>query len=239
MHIPRLQFLAKTLLSQPSWAIDMNETSELTRAVEDLDGKLAEWAKQIPASWSYKIVKRMNYSSDLELSSSSFIPYQIHRYPDYYAARVWNLYRVYRLIIQSLLLRVYSLPSLHGADHHYDCIEKINKTMVADVCASVPFLLGYDLSDLKHSLGGLRDENFLWPQSSTKVSISGHTGKFSLIWPLYVASSVPSIPQKQQYWMRAQLRWIAETGEAYAHCLQDADSQTLIGEPEYFRFDCV
>jgi len=119
-------------------------------------------------------------------------------------------------------------------------MEKINKNMVEGMCASVPFLLGYDLSELKNSSNSLQDENFLWPQTSMdKASSSGHTGKFSLIWPLYIACSVPSVPAVQRRWMRAQLRWIAETGEAQAHFVQDAESQTLMGGPESFRFDCV
>jgi hypothetical protein len=30
--------------------------------------------------------------------------------------------------------------------------------------------------------------------------------------------------------MRAQLRWIVETGEAQAYLVQDAESQTLMGD---------
>jgi hypothetical protein len=108
------------------------------------------------------------------------------------------------------------------------------------LCASVPFHLGYDVSELKRSTDSLQDQNFLWPQISMNQAISsGHTGKFSLIWPLYIACSVTSVPDTQRRWMRAQLRWIAETGEAQAYFVQDAESQTLMGGPESFRFDCV
>lgn len=238
MHIPKLQSLANTLLSKPSWAVDCGEALELLRVAEDLDGELADWARRIPAKWSYTTVIRMRYSSDSKSSSSFFIPNQIHRYPDLYAARVWNLYRVYRLITQSILLRV---SSFYSTDHEQDYIriEKINKAMVNDVCASVPFLLSCDLSELKHGVDGFQDEEFLWPQVSMGSGSSGHTGKFSLIWPLYISCSVPSVPDTQRKWIRAQLRWIAETGEAHAYLIQDTESPTLTGGPEYFRFDCV
>jgi hypothetical protein len=239
MRIPTLQHLANSLLSQPSWVVDSSEACELVRVAEDLDGELADWARRIPAKWSYTTVTRMNGSSSPQLS---FVPNQIHRYPDFYAARVWNLYRVYRLIIQSILLRVSSFICLHPTDYDQSHIGKTNRVMVEEVCASVPFLLGYDLSELKHSLdgNGLHDENFLWPQSSiNKACSSGSTGKFSLIWPLYIACSVSSVPEAQRKWMRAQLRWIAETGEAHAHFVQNAESQSLMGAPEIFRFDCV
>ncbi|KAE9363957.1 hypothetical protein N431DRAFT_550626 [Stipitochalara longipes BDJ] len=245
MRIPALQSLANNLLSQPSWAVDFSVASELIEATETLDGELAHWARCISKTRSYTTVMRMSYSSTRENPTSSFVPNQIHRYSDFYAARVWNLYRVYRLILQSILLRasplVQSIPPNQGPD--YIRIEKINRVMVDDVCASVPFLLGYDLSELKNSRypddPQPQDEKFLWPQSFVGACATERSGKFSLIWPLYVACSVASVPESQRMWMRSQLKWIAATGEAHAHLIMDAESQTLLGGPEIFRFDCV
>jgi hypothetical protein len=229
--------LTNSLLSQTSCVVDVSKASELIRTAENLDRELANWAKQIPIKWSYTSLR---CSRDPRPSSSAFVPNQIHRYPDFYTARVWNLYRVYRLITQSVLFRVSSCVQLDRIDNYQDRIDSINRAMVADVCASVPFLLGYDCSELKRSPDFLQDENSLWPQDSMdKASSSGNTGKFSLIWPLYIACSVPSDQETQQRWMRAQLRWIAETGEAQAQLVQDSKSQTFTGRPESFRFDCV
>jgi hypothetical protein len=245
LRIPALQSVSNSLLSQPSCEIDFSAASKLIRAAKDLDGELADWAKRIPAKWSYTTILRMRASSDPELSSTIFLPNQIHRYPDFYTARVWNLYRVYRMIIQSILYRV---SSLYSTDHDQDSkrIQKINTMMVDDICASVPFLLGYDLADLKglHSLDNLHlhfpDKIYLWPQSSMKGCISGGPArKFSLIWPLYIACSVAAIPATQRKWMRAQLKWIAETGETHAQIIMETESQTLFGGPESFRFDCA
>ena len=236
MRIPKLQSLANNLLSRPSCNIDDSTVLQLVRAAGDLDRELAEWARQIPIKSSYTTVTRMKHSRDQHLSDSNFTPNHLHRYPNFYAARVWNSYRVYRLIIQSILFRASSF--LGGQDQSH--IENINRIMVGDICASVPFLLGYDFSELRSSNDTLPDESFLWPQSSVnKVTSSERTGKFSLIWPLYVACSVLSVPDTQRRWMRAQLRWIAETGEAQALLVQDSESRTLIGGPESFRFDCV
>jgi len=243
MRIPALQSLANIILSQPGYAVDFSVAFELIRAAETLDVELADWARQIPRKWAYTTTTLMRYHPSAESSSSGFVPDLIHQYPDFYAARVWNLYRVYRLIIQSILLRVSSFVSLHHTEHEQDYIriEKINRAIVDDVCASVPFLLGYALTDLKlHPPSQhLQNENCLWPQNLMKASSSGPAGKFSLIWPLYVACSVPSAPETQRNWIRAQLKWIAGTGEAHAHHVMDAESQTLFGGPERFRFDCV
>ena len=239
MRIPELQSLTNSLLSQPSCAVDVSRAFDLIRAAIDLDSELAHWARKVPIEWSYTTALRMKYFYNPRLSSSTFVPNQAHRYPDLYTARVWNLYRVSRLIIQSILFRVSSCVDLHLKDHYRDRTDKINRSMVEDMCASVPFLLGYDFSELKRSTSSFHGQN-LWPQTSvSKATSSAHTGKFSLIWPLYIACSVSSVPEAQRRWMRAQLRWIAETGEAQAQFVHQAESQTLAGGVESFRFDCV
>jgi hypothetical protein len=65
-------------------------------------------------------VIRMSSSAPSEVFSSNFVPRQIHRYPDFYAARVWNLYRGYRLIIQSIVLRTSPLTQFILGHHTTD-----------------------------------------------------------------------------------------------------------------------
>ncbi|PQE06859.1 c6 zinc finger protein [Rutstroemia sp. NJR-2017a WRK4] len=158
IRIPELLARANSLLSQTSCAVDVSKAFELIRAAENLDRELANWADQIPVNGAYTSLR---YSRDPRPSSSTFVPDQIHRYPDFYTARVWNLYRVYRLIIQSILFRVSSCVHLDGIDDFHDRIGSINRAMVADVCASVPFLLGYDCSELKRSPNHLQDRDSL------------------------------------------------------------------------------
>jgi hypothetical protein len=247
MRLPQLQSLVNNILSQPSWSVSENGISDLIRVTEDLDHELAVWASNVPPGWSYSVATNLNTMSSPELSNSCYMPAEIHGYPNFYIARVWNLYRVARLIIQSILLRAASwlcFPGQNGWQHPKNThIEKFSGQLVNDICASVPFLLGYDLSQLKRPTANIssREGKFIWPQSSTcKVGQSGkNTGRFSLIWPLYLSCSVPSISETQQRWMRAQLTWIAEYGEPQAKLVSDAQSQTLLGRPEDFRFDCV
>jgi len=144
---------------------------------------------------------------------------------------------VSRLIIQSILLRadswLCSLPRSGGQHSDNTHIEKLNRVLVNDICASVPFLLGYDLSQLKKPITNInsQDNKSIWPQSCTsKLGNSKHTGRFSLIWPLYLSCSVSSIPETQRSWMRVQLQLIAEYGEPQAKLVSGAQSQTLFGE---------
>ncbi|KAH7310062.1 C6 zinc finger protein [Rhexocercosporidium sp. MPI-PUGE-AT-0058] len=236
MRIPQLQSLANEILSQSSIGADCSTASELLQSAESLDRELAKWAFQTPAQWSYKTIIRMKDQQNIWTENSTFVPDQIHRYPDIYVARTWNLYRVSRLIIQSIIFRV-SYFNNFMSDSYQDRIDSINRSMVDGISASIPFLLGYDCSELKHST---TIHGSLWPQSSpNKPRASNNTGRFSLVWPLYIATSVSSAPENQLRWLRDQLDWMAGIGEVHAQVLRDCKSQTLEGRPENFRFDCV
>lgn len=246
IRVPQLQSLVNGLLSQPTWRVAESEIIALIGAAEELDSELADWASSMFVGWSYSVATNLNSMSCPELPTSCYIPREIHRYQDYYTARMWNLYRCSRLIIQSIILRATSWLCSRRKDNgpHPDTtyIEKVNRILVNDICASVPFLLGYDLAQLKRPGINIdpKDDKFIWPQSSmSKVDNSKHTGRFSLIWPLYLSCGVPSIPENQRCWMRAQLQCIAECGEPLAKLVSGAQTQTLLGRCENFRFDCV
>lgn len=237
MLIPQLQAWASSILSQSSWDLEEDTVSEVLRTAEDLDFELTGWAFWASTQWSYSTIVRIKSNEPSSSHDSNFIPGEIHRYPNIYVARIWNLYRVSRLIIQSIISRVSTL-STTICNGNQTRIDAVNQSMVSQICASIPFLLGYDCSELKHSSSP--PPNSLWPQYlPNKPRESNNTGKFSLIWPLYVASSVESLPEVQRNWLREQLSWIAGTGEAHAQVLKECKSQTLMGKPEAFRFDCV
>ncbi|KAK0115894.1 hypothetical protein ONS95_012940 [Cadophora gregata] len=238
MHIPNLQAWANGLLFKYSAKVEEDEITELLQSAEDLDYELANWALGVPSEWSYFTITRMETPKTSSIRTGLFIPDQLHRYPNLYVARTWNLYRVSRLIIQSIISRVSALSS-RAINTSKVQIDAISQSMVSQICASIPFLLGYDCSELKYTSTSSSPTS-LWPQClPTKPRSSNNPGKFSLIWPLYVASSVESTPEAQRNWMRKQLDWIAGTGEAHAQVLRDCRSQTLLGKPEAFRFDCV
>lgn len=240
MNIPKLQFLASSLLSQPTCCGKYDQIAELIQVARNLDAELLSWSQCVPMTWHYSIATVLESSSDTE-----FIPLQIHRYPDFYTARVWNLYRVSRLIIQSIILRAISWLSTSTTIDRQDCdvasILSATKDMVNDICASVSFLFGHDLSkmQLPAEYKSLEKSATLLQQSMGKNNVTPQNGRFSLIWPLYIGCSVLSVPETQRKWMSAQLRRIAESGESQAELVSCLESQTLSGKVENFRFDCV
>jgi hypothetical protein len=245
MNVPNLQCLANSLLSQSVQTGRENAVVNLIRSAQNLDTDVSNWAHTMPETWSYTVTTTINVSLDLNFSGLEFTPSQIHRYRDIYTARVWNLYRVSRLILQSIILRSTTWLSTKLAFSQQDTdvtsAERASEDLVNGICASVPFLMGYDSSEMKLPVSNdFSEQKAFRPRVTTENgSTSAQTGRYSLIWPLYIACSVSSIPDSSREWMRLQLRRIGESGEPLAKLLSTSESQTLSGGAENLRFDCI
>jgi len=245
MNVPNLQCLANSLLSQSAHTCRESAVANLIRSAQNLDTDVLNWTNTLPATWSYTVTTSINTSRDLHSLEPEFTPSRIYGYRDIYTARVWNLYRVSRLILQSIILRSTSwlLTELAFSQRDTDATsaEGTSEDLVNGICASVPFLMGHDSSEVKLPVSeGFSEQKALWPQTATQnASTNAQTGRYSLIWPLYIASSVPSISDSSREWMRLQLRRIGESGEPLAKLLAASESQTLSGGAENLRFDCI
>lgn len=237
--IPQLQSRSNSLLILPNCISRSHSVEQLIRAARLLDRELLDWSSNLPISWKYSAATHLSSHSD-------FIPQYLHRYVNSYTARVWNLFRVSRLIVQSIILRGISwlggsLPTNPKGLSVID-IESNIRELVNDICASVSFLLGHDLSKMKEPAANEssnKNSRRPLPNSLSRGDVPTISGRFSLIWPLYIGSSVSSVPHEQRRWMRTQLKLIGESGEPQARVLYDRESQTLSGGIEAFRFDCV
>ncbi|KAK7212193.1 hypothetical protein V2G26_019371 [Clonostachys chloroleuca] len=251
-RIPTLQCQGLVFLNQPEGA-DKSHAEELAKSAEAIDEELSHWADNLPSSWSYTQATEIKTGPN----ARDFCPQHIHRYPDFYVARVWNFYRVSRLILLSLLCRA---TALSRTGHNEDqCVatgnaegERKIQNIVDEICASVPFLLGHDLSRMTVPAGvgkgQQRGQEWYglpewygapanWGDGNQAKQFPN--GSFSLIWPLYVASGAVTISENQRQWIRWQLQSIAASGDAQARLALNTPSRTLLGGPESFRFDCV
>lgn len=227
--IPRLQ--------QQSIDLAQLEATDIERIVHDadtLDSCLSTWAQELPSAWSYATALNINNGA-----CSDYAPRSVHRYAHFYMARVWNFCRVSQLILLSIQLRTSSIlpPSSDTSK-----IRKRMAALVEDICATVPYLMGKDLCkmNLQFVTNQMRQQvSLLNPGSNVKRAGNVQTGKFSLVWPLFVACSATEIPQQQKDWIRKQLHYLAQGGVPIAQIVCNAESQILLGRPEVFRFDCV
>ncbi|KAF5254101.1 hypothetical protein FANTH_983 [Fusarium anthophilum] len=227
--IPWLQYQSIDLAQLGTIAVE-----RIVYDAQALDLLLSTWAKRLPPAWSYATA--LNINND---SHSEYAPRSVHRYAHFYMARVWNFYRISKLILLSIQLRAsFTLPGSLDTSK----IRKRMAALVDDICATVPYLLGNDLCkmNLQFVTNHRTQEISLLNSRSTVQRVRNvQTGKFSLVWPLYVACSAWEVPQGQKGWIRKQLQGLAQAGVPVAEKVCNTDSQILLGRPEVFRFDCV
>ncbi|KAL6915445.1 hypothetical protein FSST1_006940 [Fusarium sambucinum] len=231
-RVPQLQYTSCQL--ETSEDINTTETEQLIYHVTELDLELSIWASSLSPKWSYATAVNINNHPRMD-----YTPRVIHRYTDRYTARVWNLYRVSRLIIQSILLRTIAYLSSSTKrppdEDQRDGIERMIMGLVDDICASVPYLLGHDLSNMSLAVDNSDGRRVHHHETSTDTAMSGTgapIGGFSLIWPLSVACSAVPVPATQKEWMQRQLQLLTHHDEPLT-------STILSGKPNEFRFDCV
>jgi hypothetical protein len=223
-------------LQHQSIHLEQLEILQIERMFHDASAlavKLSAWSSTVPPSWNFVTALRLN-----DGTSSEYTPCIIHKYRHHYIARVWNFYRVSQLILQSICLRATVLLPALADDNEIG--QKI-ASLVDDICATVPYLLGTDLCKMKldSTENNMRQDPRLICGSSAKSKGHAHVGRFSLIWPLFVACSASRIPQVQKDWMRKQLQLLAQKGIPVAQTVCTIESQILLGRPERFVFDCV
>lgn len=213
--------------------LEIIDIEKLSHNANALSVKLSTWASTIPPSWHYVTALRIN-----DGASSEYSPCIIHKYRHHYIGRVWNFYRVSQLILLSICLRAAAF--LSATTIHIEIGQKIS-ALVDDICATVPYLLGADLDKMNLDFTGSNTRQDLSRRSSSGAKTIGvaEVKGFSLIWPLYVASSASQIPQAQRDWMRKQLHILAGNGVPMAQTVCTSESQMLSGKPEMFVFDCV
>ena len=236
-RIPQIQHYSNIILDLHSGNRD-KLVEQLFYDADSLDRELSDWTQGVNNSWSISAATNLNL-----LSSSKFNPPQVHRYSSFYVARVWNMYRVSRLIVQSIMLRAISwLPTSSAKAAERNTIERNSQDLVDGICASVPYLFGRRLAGMKAPTSTKSDSRAtaLHPESGNETdNVPTRTGRFSLIWPIYVACSASFISEEQRSWMRAQLQLIADCGEPQAQFALSMESRMLTGGTEHFRFDCV
>ncbi|KAF5591664.1 c6 zinc finger [Fusarium pseudocircinatum] len=200
--IPRLQHQSIDLTQ-----LRANDIERIVFDANELDFLLATWAKGLPTAWFYATA--LNINDD---ACSEYSPQSIHRYAHFYTARVWNFYRVSQLVLLSIQLRASStLPASLDTSQ----IRKRMATLVDDICATVPYLLGKNLCKMNYQFvtsRGTPDVSLLTSDSTVEKVGNVQNGKFSLVWPLYVACSASEVTQGQRNWIRKQLQHLAQGG---------------------------
>jgi hypothetical protein len=169
----------------------------LTACAIDSDYDL--WAKTCPIPMIYQNLTMRERSE--EVFSDHY-----HVYPNLWVATVWNNYRAVRLLINELILDQLCQLYLNSPESPLLCNDTClfenqvlasNATLLQlchDICASVPFYLGFDPNAEEHI-----------PRAIPKA-VSGNL----LLWPLYTAGCTDLVSVMMREWVAGRLQWISD-----------------------------
>lgn len=134
---------------------------------------------------------------------SEVYPGPIYDYREIWIASMWNSFRTCRILFQAIILNC--AECLADSSTEIECYnaKAIIQAMAKDVCATVPFLLG------RREEGTEPAELVIYPhiRKSSDLLMDhplGHNrsgqalGGYTLIWPLFVAKGIRSIPDVQR-----------------------------------------
>jgi hypothetical protein len=187
-----------------------------------LNKEFSLWPLCQPKEWMPQklgVMRETEHLGDDNLYRMLFWPGNVDSYFDLYVASVWNVYRKGRLKLLDVIYR--SSERLSPSKSTHQKLRAEIEELVDHLCASVPFHL---LADLPSALNTPRDMN----------NPGKALGGLLLMYPMYIASSLPMVLLKQRIWIRERLRWIGKhMGIRQAIMLADVSSSSFAAKKLY------
>lgn len=191
----------------------------LIRRAQTVDQECVRWMKNVPDSWGYKSVAWEDSVPSGDFSRAEVFPGRVDVYRDFYIASVWNMVRVTRLVLASVIVRCAAWvcsPVDYRTTPEYATAARTCVDTITDIIASVPYHLGWHLKpERKHLL----EKQLSGFACGDDDSLKGLAGYF-LTWPLGCVQSQDYTTDAQRSWLKGRLKYIAdELGVKYAHIL--------------------
>jgi hypothetical protein len=148
IQIPDLRSRAKLLIATAFTPAGKEEAEELIEVASTMDYQLSDWAANLPPLFNYKSIAVPRPMPD-DLTTAEMWPGPIHIYEDLVTAGLLNHYRLSRISCLDVILECAQWLLKHEEEGTYDrqmdYARVIFQQMVDEICASVPFHLGYHL----------------------------------------------------------------------------------------------
>lgn len=191
----------------------------LIRRAQTIDAECVRWMKNVPESWKWKSVAWEDSVPSGDFSRAEVFPGRVDVYGDFYIASVWNMVRVSRLVLASVIVRCAAWvcsPVDYRTTPEYATAARTCVDTITDIIASVPYHLGWHLKSERRHLLEKQLSGFACGEED---SLKGLAGYF-LTWPLGCVQGQDYTTDAQRSWIKGRLRYIAEElGVKYAHIL--------------------
>ncbi|KAI9685198.1 MAG: hypothetical protein M1822_004785 [Bathelium mastoideum] len=201
IRLPSIRQRAKQVFSDPSLWTQRDVVFQLMASAAGLDAELALWFDSLPSVWRHRTVATLKGMPD-DLETSEIWPGPVNIYEDLVVSNIVNNYRMGRIFSQAVIIACLARQATSReaveANRKYQEAVRIGREMVNDICATVPFHLGYDIKDRSRKIG---------QQATAAEAIGG----YFLLWPLFVCARLECVPAEQKRWIRGRLGFIART----------------------------
>lgn len=196
--------------ANPKVSVGSNKLSRLSQLLADartLDDILIIWADRLPVEFHYSTITVHN--SVCTWTSQKVFDRTVHIYSTAGHASVWNRWRSLRLILNDIMFKISpTLTQTLGSDTAL--LEQAARSrvhsLVADLCASVPYILGF----LKIQAG---DEGDLTVDIKVPASLKEYCNASvasTLCWPLNEAIMVSEITERHRQYLKDRILDVSE-----------------------------
>jgi hypothetical protein len=189
----------------------VSDPFEIIPAFLAVDKQLTVWSQELPSRWNYRTICTLN--SPYEVYEGAY-----HVYANVLVASTWNLYRGARMLVNSAIL--HHLKTLHfDSESSEPCYlrdqraqsRSVVSEMALNICASIPYLLGYGSSSHDQA-------DFLPPVAAALF----------LLPPLPIAACWAGVPRSMKEYVIGRLLYIGNTlGISLAFCLAEVVRNAL------------
>lgn len=192
---------------------------EMIRKCQLADQEFVRWSNELPDTFRWETVAWEIHVPGGDFSKAEVFPGRVDAYQDLWVVSVWNLQRVSRLYLASMIVRCAAWvcsPVDYRTTPEYATASRVCREVVADIVSSVPYQLGW-LTKRKDLHARLSLSGFA---CGDEDAIKGLPGYF-LTFPLASIYGLDYISDDQRTWVRGRLEFIGDQlGIRYAHILK-------------------
>jgi hypothetical protein len=193
---------------------------DMIKRAQTVDQEVVNWMRNLPEQYQYKTVSWEDNVPNGDYSKAEVFPGRVDLYQDFWTASVWNMARVNRLCLASVIVRSAAWvcsPVDYRTTPEYATAARTCVDTITDIIASVPYHLGWHLKrpDLVQRANA---SSFACGEEDHQKGLAG----YFLTWPLAIVNGQDYTTDAQRVWTIGRLRYIGdEVGVKYAHTLAE------------------
>jgi hypothetical protein len=191
---------------------------DMIRRAQMVDQEIVNWMGSTPVRWQFKAVTWEDHVPNGDYTKAEVYPGRVDMYPDFWIASIWNLGRVSRIVLSSVIVRCAAwvcAPVDYRTTPEYATAARTVVESITDILASVPYHLGWHMRR-KDVLFKTDMSSFACGKEEVQKMLAG----YFLTWPLACIYGQDYMTDNQRAFVRGRLLYIADTvGIKYANLI--------------------